>query len=386
MDNELEISKAKPRSIKTVSPTGIIESHFVVTDELVKLIKDQVCPGITDTELEYFLYICKKTGLDPAMKQIYAIKRSTYNSESRQYEMKMSIQIGIDGFRLIAQRTGEYLGQTPYYWLGGDEKWIDHWIQVFPPFAAKVGIYRKNFPEATWGYANYKDYVQSKKDGTPTQFWLKFASDMIAKVAETKGLRRAFPQELSGLYGVEEMQQSHFSIETDGQEPENIPAPIALDPNVNTVNTTTTLDVAAGYQTPNAPINVQPIPAIVIPPVLPTLQNIKHNGTDKDICAATWNFYLQNPESARRIFDLSQYPTDIDVLKWISVNGKLFNTPKHMSAIGYSNKNILSQSAPVYVPTEMQPSKITPIQMNDDYSEVESALTMIAQQVSNLDQ
>lgn len=177
------------------------------SSEQIELIKKTICNGASNEELQLFLYVAKKTGLDPFARQIFAVKRW----DAKTQKEIMSIQTSIDGYRVIAQRTNEYRGQTAPQWCGADGKWVDIWTSNDAPYAAKVGVYRKDFVEPVWAIAIFKSYVATyKKDGKThtSPMWIKMPDLMIAKCAEAQALRKAFPQDLSGIYTSEEMQQS----------------------------------------------------------------------------------------------------------------------------------------------------------------------------------
>lgn len=173
------------------------------TPDQISLIQKMVCKGASPDEFKLFMYYCERTGLDPLTKQIYAVMR-----KDRDGNKVMSVQTSIDGFRLIAERTGKYAGQVGPYWCAGDGVWQDVWLTKEPPVAAKVGILRSDFKEPCWGVARYISYM------CPTPLWGKLGDTMISKCAESLGLRKAFPQELSGLYAEEEMQQQ--AADTEG--------------------------------------------------------------------------------------------------------------------------------------------------------------------------
>lgn len=157
-----------------------------LNDEKKNLIKSLYCKNSTDAELQLFLYACQKTGLDPFMKQIYAIKRGN----------TMTIQTAIDGLRLIAERTGNYSpGKEAEF--SYDEK---------GNLVSATAFIKKRTSDGIWHDVSACAYFVEYNPGQG--LWIKMPRAMLSKCAEALALRKAFPAELSGIYTDDEMEQA----------------------------------------------------------------------------------------------------------------------------------------------------------------------------------
>lgn len=175
------------------------------TESEVDLIKTQIAPGVTDGELKLFLHVCKSRQLDPFAKQIYAIVREQWDSETRSRKKKMVMMTAIDGFRLSARRAGVEAIDEPEFEY--DARLISN-SNPLGLVKAAVKVWRRDVQRATVGVAYWDEYVQTNRDGQPTGQWPKMPRTMLAKCAEAQALRKAAPEELSGLYAPEEMDQA----------------------------------------------------------------------------------------------------------------------------------------------------------------------------------
>lgn len=165
----------------------------------IELLKEQVMrTDGDDAHLLYFMYVCKRVGLDPLARQIYAV----FRNDSRSNRKVMTIQSGIDGFRLVAQRTGEYAGQDDIKFTPEDEA-------TKYPTKATCTVYRVvgGRVVAFTASARWNEYCQLY-NGKPSNLWEKMPYLMLGKCAEALALRKAFPNELSGIYTTEEMAQA----------------------------------------------------------------------------------------------------------------------------------------------------------------------------------
>jgi phage recombination protein Bet len=200
------------------------------TGAQLDLVKRTVAADCSPDEFNLFVEVCKRVGLDPFRRQIYAVVYSKDNADKR----KMSIITGIDGFRAVAARGGQYrpdedepaitylddlkdsvinpLGiekaVVTCWKYGPDHQWhplkgVAYWDE-FAPLKEKI-----DYVPTGEKYADGNPKKEKRATGIftldPTSKWKTMARVMIAKCAEAQAIRKGWPEDLSGVYAPEEM-------------------------------------------------------------------------------------------------------------------------------------------------------------------------------------
>jgi phage recombination protein Bet len=169
------------------------------THEQRAMIRDTFANGASESEFAVLMEIARARGLNPLLKQIHFVKRW---DDQKQRDV-WSAQTSIDGLRAIAQRTGLYGGQDEPEYVDDDKGFL---------LCAKVRVYRKDWTRPSVGVAHWNEYVQTKRNGQPTRFWQTMPRNQLAKCAEALALRKAFPEDMSGLYIDAEMEQADNEV------------------------------------------------------------------------------------------------------------------------------------------------------------------------------
>lgn len=190
--------------------TGVLTRADEWNQRRVEFVRQHLCGGAPDAEASAFIEICKRRGLAPEEKQVYLIKRRT-KDESGKFVDIWTPQTGIDGYRLMADRTGKYAGSDdPVFhdeaeFTTGKDDWKK---QVIHPMAATVTVWKivdgVRCPFSAT--ARWREYYPGDKQG---KFWHTMPYTMLGKCAEALALRKAFPADLSGIYTNEEMDQAN---------------------------------------------------------------------------------------------------------------------------------------------------------------------------------
>lgn len=217
------------------------------TGQQLDLIKRTVAKDCNASEFDLFMMVARRARLDPFRKQIMALVFSKDNADKRQ----MAIVTGIDGLRAIAARSGRYRPdeEEPSYTYDEALKSPANPLGIFKvnmriwvADAAREGGWRPVAGVAYWdeyapikeesseGYRwvdtgeTWPDTGKPKKKRVPNEGgeiiptldpktqWPKMPRVMIAKCAEAGAIRKAFPEDTSGLYEYAEFDRAQAEL------------------------------------------------------------------------------------------------------------------------------------------------------------------------------
>jgi len=190
--------------------TKYLAQQYGLTEPQVDVMRNAICVGATDAELEFFLATARRLDLDPFARQIWFVKRKQRRVDERGNDDWVDVgrpETSIDGYRTIAERSGEFEGQDPTVWIDSVGKEHQVWLSDVPPAACKITLYRKGRkPVVTVGL--FKEYCPEPKTGVP-QMWRKRGAAQLEKCVEALAFRRTFPRDLAGIHIAEEMEHTY---------------------------------------------------------------------------------------------------------------------------------------------------------------------------------
>ena len=178
---------------------------------LLETVRRTIAKDLDDDQFTVFMHVVNRTGLDPLARQIYPVVRNVKQKKNvngqwtERWVPVMTIQTGIDGFRLIADRTGRYApGRAPTFTHANNGS-----------LHSATACVKKQTKDGTWheveATAFYSEFEQSFEN-KPTKFWKDMPHNQLAKCAEALALRKAFPARLSNIYTDDEMGQADNGI------------------------------------------------------------------------------------------------------------------------------------------------------------------------------
>lgn len=180
-----------------------------LTRERVDLIKRVVCPaGISDDAFALFMEQCKRSGLDPLLKEAFCVPRRQKVGHDKWVE-KHEFQPSEAGMLARAERFPDFKGIQASAVYAEDEIIVDqgegtvtHKFNPAKRKGALVGAWSRvvrsgKLPVVVW--LDFAGYVQQ------TPLWSKIPTTMIEKCARVAALRKAYPEAFGGLYIREEM-------------------------------------------------------------------------------------------------------------------------------------------------------------------------------------
>jgi hypothetical protein len=160
-------------------------SNGSVSPAQVKVLQNTLCSKFSLPQLQLYLTICSRKGVDP-FTEAYGFPNA---------DGGLAFGLRIDGMRSLAMRTGDYIRREVELLVVPDGE------RKGEIYGAIARIWRKGMEAPVVEEALFSEY---RKKGIG---WDQYPETMIRKVAESKALRAAFPDALSGVYEPSEIQE-----------------------------------------------------------------------------------------------------------------------------------------------------------------------------------
>ncbi|HNR12877.1 MAG TPA: phage recombination protein Bet [Thermodesulfobacteriota bacterium] len=167
---------------------------------------------VTLQEFTFFMALCQSRKMNPYIGDCYLIKYTENDPAAvvtsiEYFRKRARAQPDCQGWTkgiIVRNETGTTSDTYGLYMPEHGEVLVGGWFEAQPRgWTTKCRL-----------EVNLKAYIKKTKEGRPTKFWSEENQPtMIAKVAESQGLRHLWPDEFSKLYTAEEI------------SPESIPAP-----------------------------------------------------------------------------------------------------------------------------------------------------------------
>lgn len=199
-------------AVVPMSPSATLSSNQL------SLIRRTIAADCNDGEFDLFMAAARSAGLDPFRKQISPLVFNKNKPEKR----RMSIITTIDGLRVIASRSGRYRPDEDEPELTFDEAekgptnplgLVKAKVRVYINDKPVTGVaYWTEFAPITDEWGEDEQTGRRKPTGKKTLDtggnWGRMPRVMLAKCAEAQALRKAFPEDTSGLYEAAELDQA----------------------------------------------------------------------------------------------------------------------------------------------------------------------------------
>ena len=213
-------------------------NHVVLSFETVRKYLVNGQGNVTDQEIVMFLELCKYKKLNPFLREAYLIKYSD--------NQPANIVVSYEVFIKYASRHPKFRGFQADVEISKDGR---------TPLKAWCEVYIEGYQVPIKSEVYYQEYVGKKYNPRTGKYevnrmWREKPITMLKKVAISQALRWAFPEELGGMYTVDEINtvdpdtvsttpitpiDVEYKEKTESEQPEQpgsapVPAPVKEEP------------------------------------------------------------------------------------------------------------------------------------------------------------